>query len=93
MNPCERHEDFQHSSHAGQEPIKRSELFLEQEQPPVALCRRLDEILAEAFRQAHDQPRGAAGPAHDGTRILVQVEPQIHYPDIPASKMSKDELI
>lgn len=54
MNPNERHENFPHRSHAEQERIQRSELF--QEQPSERLCRHLDELLAEAFREAHVQP-------------------------------------
>jgi len=54
MNPCERHENFPQQSRTEQERMQRPELFVEE--PVAALCRRLDEILAEAFRQAHDQP-------------------------------------
>ena len=54
MNPSEWHEDCHQPSRTELTGIQRLDRF--PKQPAVALCRQLDEILAEAFRGSAHGP-------------------------------------
>ena len=82
MNPGERPQDSHQPEHIEQKGIQKLERS--PEQPAVALCRRLDEILAEAFRQAHDQPQLRRIPPATEQEFWFKQGPVRSEPGLPA---------